>query len=141
MRALSLYQPWASLIAHGVKRVETRTWLTKYRGDVAIHATKSEVKGFGAGVIPYHRLPQGVATPHACLLAVVCIDDCILMDEENIPTFSELERELGNYKPGNWAWILSNVRLLREPVPAQGYQGIWPVKPSTERAVLDQIGS
>jgi len=42
MKALSLWQPWASLIALDVKRIETRGWSTKYRGPLAIHAGKSE---------------------------------------------------------------------------------------------------
>lgn len=40
MKALSLTQPWASLIAIGAKRVETRSWSTNHRGPVAIHAAK-----------------------------------------------------------------------------------------------------
>jgi hypothetical protein len=40
VKALSLHQPWASLIALSVKRIETRSWSTKYRGPLAIHATK-----------------------------------------------------------------------------------------------------
>jgi hypothetical protein len=38
MKALTLYQPWASLIACRVKTIETRPWATKYRGSLAIHA-------------------------------------------------------------------------------------------------------
>ena len=40
MKALSLTQPWASLVADGRKTTETRSWLTHYRGPLAIHATK-----------------------------------------------------------------------------------------------------
>lgn len=40
MRAISLWQPWASAIAVGSKRFETRSWATKYRGPIAIHAAK-----------------------------------------------------------------------------------------------------
>lgn len=38
MKALTLHQPWASLVALGVKRIETRSWSTSYRGALAIHA-------------------------------------------------------------------------------------------------------
>lgn len=38
MKALTLHQPWATLVAAGVKRIETRSWSTKYRGPLAIHA-------------------------------------------------------------------------------------------------------
>lgn len=40
MKALSLWQPWASLLACGAKRYETRSWATNYRGPMAIHASK-----------------------------------------------------------------------------------------------------
>lgn len=42
MKALTIRQPWASLIAHGVKTIETRSWSTEYRGPLAIHAGKSK---------------------------------------------------------------------------------------------------
>jgi hypothetical protein len=40
MRAISLWQPWASLIPLGAKKIETRSWSTKYRGPLLIHAAK-----------------------------------------------------------------------------------------------------
>lgn len=39
MKTLSIKQPWASLIAHGIKDVENRTWRTKHRGRIYIHAS------------------------------------------------------------------------------------------------------
>ncbi len=42
MKAISLHQPWASLVATGVKTIETRSWSTKYRGPLAIHAAKRQ---------------------------------------------------------------------------------------------------
>lgn len=41
MKALSIRQPWAWLIAQGIKDVENRTWATKYRGSFLIHASKN----------------------------------------------------------------------------------------------------
>lgn len=38
MKALTLYQPWAGLVAANIKTIETRPWVTRYRGPVAIHA-------------------------------------------------------------------------------------------------------
>jgi hypothetical protein len=40
MKALTLHQPWASLVAVGAKTIETRSWSTRYRGPLAIHAAK-----------------------------------------------------------------------------------------------------
>ena len=39
MKALSIKQPWASLIAHGIKDIENRTWKTNFRGRIYIHAS------------------------------------------------------------------------------------------------------
>lgn len=44
MRAISLWQPWASAVALGSKRIETRHWATTYRGPLAIHAAQRCVK-------------------------------------------------------------------------------------------------
>jgi activating signal cointegrator 1 len=41
MKAITILEPWASLIACGAKKIETRSWSTKYRGNIAIHAAKS----------------------------------------------------------------------------------------------------
>lgn len=40
MKALSLWQPWASLMVHGMKRIETRGWYMRHRGPLLIHAAK-----------------------------------------------------------------------------------------------------
>lgn len=42
MKAITLWQPWASLIAIGAKKYETRSWKTNYRGPIAIHAAKKD---------------------------------------------------------------------------------------------------
>lgn len=44
MKAISIWQPWASAVALGAKKIETRGWSTKYRGPLAIHASKRLVK-------------------------------------------------------------------------------------------------
>ena len=45
MKVLTLHQPWASLVALGVKTIETRSWSTQYRGPLAIHAAAKVVYG------------------------------------------------------------------------------------------------
>lgn len=42
MKALTIWQPWASLLAQGEKKYETRGWPTKYRGPIAIHAAMKD---------------------------------------------------------------------------------------------------
>lgn len=50
MKALTLHQPWASLIAIGVKSIETRSWSTKYRGPLAIHASAKRTRAMSCNL-------------------------------------------------------------------------------------------
>lgn len=130
MKALSLWQPWASLIALGAKQYETRSWQTAYRGPLAIHAAKnrseldycysepfcSSLKA--GGLYKPSDLPFG---------AVVCIVDLVSISR-TATIYSEIgdqERAFGNYSPGRYAWELQLVKRLAPPVPARGAQGLW----------------
>ncbi|TRU31740.1 MAG: ASCH domain-containing protein [Microcystis aeruginosa Ma_QC_B_20070730_S2] len=53
MKAISLWQPWASLVANGLKLYETRGWPTKYRGVLAIHAAKRPLCKQGKSLISH----------------------------------------------------------------------------------------
>jgi len=126
MIALSLMQPWASLVALKHKRIETRSWTTIYRGPLAIHASKGmplwakEVceDETERGLLPPDSLPLG-AIVAVCRLADVRRTEIVE------PTLSENERRLGNYEPGRFAWFLEDVDALPEPIPAKGSLGLW----------------
>src|SRR3712207_3561005 len=45
LKAITLHQPWATLMSVGAKMWETRSWATDYRGKIAIHASKTFSKG------------------------------------------------------------------------------------------------
>jgi activating signal cointegrator 1 len=59
LKALSLYQPWASLVALGVKTIETRSWSTSYRGPLAIHAGR-HVARMDEAFSAWTALPLGI---------------------------------------------------------------------------------
>jgi hypothetical protein len=149
LKALTLIQPWASLVAVGAKCIETRSWPTNYRGLVAIHAGKSwdempmlyflhdsapeldpDIKAMVAAlssagyVYPWDMLPRGA------IVAVAEIVDCQRVTAENTPPAPELY--FGDYsdefsKRGRYAWHLANVRRLPEPIPCRGAQQLWTV--------------
>lgn len=143
MRALSLWQPWASAIALGIKTVETRSWSTKYRGTLLIHATQRfprEALEFArmeaeVGRLP-ERLPLGAVVAVATLATVQPAMECV-------PSFSpeaSIERLYGDYSPGRWGWVLRDVRALPEPIPASGGQGLWRPSDMLVRDVADALG-
>lgn len=140
MKVLSLIQPWATLVAIGAKCIETRAWSTPYRGPIAIHASKwqdangrvvnAQVAEYLAlchgepfrtaltqgGIERVRQLPSGAVVAIARLVDVVPTDVVIVDD---------YERELGNYRPGRFAWRLADVRPLSTPLPARGMPGLW----------------
>lgn len=148
MKALSLWQPWASAIALGSKRIETRSWATGYRGPLLIHAARTKVglevarpmSGIWRDVL---RVPMGVsveaalrALPFGAVLVRCELFDCVPAgDTEAIreaarrsgERYSPYEHDLGNYRSGRWAWMLRNVEPLPAPVPMRARQGLFEV--------------
>src|SRR5690606_37683457 len=82
IKALSVWEPWASLIATGVKRHETRHWETTYRGPIAIQAAKTLDLAGAPDQLCQDVLgplwPKG--RPHGCVVAVAYLSDCIPTD-------------------------------------------------------------
>lgn len=125
MRAISLWQPWASAMAVGLKMNETRSWSTNYRGPVAIHAAirwTREEQSYYIHHPDYSLLPAMV--PLGKIVAIGNLVMCTPV-ENVIPT--ERERSWGNYSEGRYAWIFDDVRALPEPIPFKGAQGFFNV--------------
>ena len=132
MKALSLTQPWASLVASGAKKVETRSWSTSYRGRLAIHAAKGfplSARNFASEEFTLGRLPGRI--PRGAILAVVTLAD-VRRTEEIAPTLSALERLYGDYSVGRYAWVLEDVQMLPQPIPYKGALGLFDVILPTE---------
>lgn len=149
MKALSLWQPWASLIAIGAKKIETRSWSTYYRGPLVIHAAKSVVGientvremygdnlnfpnrdphcfarlAFSAFVGVYSEPFKFRELPLGAALCFVELVDCV--PTETITDISRAERAFGNYAPGRFAWILKDLQCFDAPVPIKGGQRLW----------------
>ena len=132
MRAISLWQPWASAIALGVKRVETRHWSTQYRGALAIHAARRwthEQKSFAFMEVSLGRLPN--LLPLGAVVAVCRLADCVptedLMAGRIQYGINPVERIYGNYDPGRFGWLLEDIRPLPEPITFKGGQSFFTV--------------
>ena len=126
IKAISLWQPWASLVAAGVKLHETRHWPTDYRGPLAIHAAKTmDVAG-----APEHLCMDlfgpwwAKELPRGAMLAVARMASC----RPAMTVADHLQRAdlaSGNFAPGRYAWRLADVRRLARPIPVTGRQGLF----------------
>ena len=130
MKAITLTQPWATLVAIGAKRIETRSWRTSHRGPLAIHAAKG-MPDWAKDICneePFRSvlLAAGIAgvcdLPRGCVIATASLIGC-LTTEQSFP--SEQEEAFGDYGPGRFAWWLDNVVPLPAPIPAKGSLGLW----------------
>lgn len=127
MRAISLWQPWASAVALGVKRVETRHWSTNYTGTLAIHAAKRWTRAereFAEIEHTLGRLPSRL--PLGALVATCTLMGC-RRTEDVSHQLGSIERMYGNYDSGRFAWFLTDIQALDEPIPWKGAQGFFNV--------------
>lgn len=148
MKAVSLWQFWASAVALGEKRYETRGWATPYRGDLLIHAAKRKmtkddhewfeyVDGpeiFGRHGVTIDNLPYGAG------LCVVNLVACHRVDESFRNPMRIQECFLGDFSDGRFAWEFRDLRPLREPLPLRGQQGLWNVDDALIRPLLNDGG-
>lgn len=143
-RALSLYQPWASLIGVG-KIHETRSWATDYRGLLLIHAARKWNAGLCRMAFSHpFRSALGLADcldvyldrrgknllrvckpplPLGAVVAICRLSGCA--ETSRVVPASPFDRAFGDWSFGRWAWFLEDVRRLAEPVPCVGKQGLW----------------
>jgi hypothetical protein len=143
MKALSLSQPWASLLMLGVKRLETRCWHTSHRGPLLIHASKNFSRAArllclqepgraalaAAGVANCRQLPVGA------VLGVVELVDCVRV--EDAPAVPAEELPLGDFSPGRWLWRVARPRLLAMPLPYRGRLGLFDIPDSLVPPIPD----
>jgi hypothetical protein len=146
MKAISLWQPWASLVATGAKTIETRSWPTKYRGPLAIHAAKRcddetlyqlsmwHVQGglaplVGKPLDVYGKTWAGIELvnlPFGAIIGVANLVDCVRTDNM---TMADIAGQLpfGDFSLGRYAWIFKEFCPLDKPIPCKGKQGLWNV--------------
>lgn len=124
MKALTICQPYAELIMRGTKVIENRTWPTKHRGHMYIHAGKSRawfdddaqlIKEFG-------RMP-----PFGAVVGIADMYDCVHISR--LP-----EHLVGNeHANGPYCWLLRNVVAIG-PWPYRGAQGLFDINDLDEVA-------
>ena len=121
MRVLTLKQPWATLVAEGIKKYEFRSWKINYRGKVLIHA------GVGIDKEEMERFKNmNLDFPSRRILAEVEIEDCLELDDElNQKIINENNIAYGSKYRTGYAWKLKNVKKLDINKEVNGKLGLW----------------
>ena len=124
MKVITIKQPYASLIAEGLKRYEFRTWRTRYRGEILIHAGKGVDKEAMKKFECYH-----LEYPTGCIIAKAVITDCVYVDytlrkmlqEENPLVYSGV---VCDPSWDGYGFQLGNVEKI-DAIPVNGKLSLW----------------
>ena len=151
MKVITLWQPWATLVALGVKVHETRSWSTKYRGPLAIHAAKRPMDQDGRRLLDdlyaFELVDAndvanaaGFLVPHGaivCTVNLVSVEPARRVSRRYVGYVDThlADKMCGDFDPGRFAWRLGNVR--RCDVPHKGTQGIRDLPEHTARLVRE----
>ena len=144
IRILTLTQPWATLIALGAKKIETRSWKTNYRGLVAIHAGKGftqrerEAISWGptSSALAECSITRCGVLPLGQIVAIARLHSCLPTSETLVvPDKDTREFQLGDYSPGRYMWLFKDLVTLPTPIPYKGSQGLGRV----HQPVLDDL--
>ena len=123
MKVITIKQPYATLIAEGLKEYEFRTWKTKYRGDILIHAGKGIDK---KAMERFNDL--NLKYPSGCIIAT--ITDCVYVDNQ---LKEELQQKNDKVyygivnKDSNWegyGFKIENVEKIT-PIEINGKLSLW----------------
>lgn len=151
LKAITLYEPWASLMAIGAKQNETRGHRTLHRGDICIHAAKispgvsDEV--LRAELRAYSDRDFGQRASAGCIVAMVDLFEVRRTEDFGFEgtdplliQISEEEQGFGNYGAGRFVYRTRNLRRLRSTVPCRGFQCVgWTVPDEIEQRVREQL--
>lgn len=145
IKALTIWQPYCQFLVRGTKHFETRTWATKYRGPVAIHAAaRPAFKGvidtlrtlvkkaslpkalrqivYNDGVAPVESINE---YPRSSVVAIGRLVACHQITPKLLNKVGPIERILGNWHLGDYAWEFEDIVEMPQPIPAKGQQGLW----------------
>ena len=126
MKVISIKEPFATLITNGLKKIETRSWKTNYRGEIFIHASgKSLAKEFLTNDYVVDLI-KDMDMNYGNIICRCNLVDCIYMDEEFLEYIKQhpTEYNVGEYKLGRYAWIMEDIEPIH-PIPAKGKLNIW----------------
>lgn len=121
MKVITLKQPWATLVAEGIKKYEFRSWKTNYRGKLLIHA------GIGVDKEAMEKVKHlALKFPSRKIIASVDLIDCLLLDEElNNKIINEKNIAYGNKIRDGYAWKIDNVIKIDSDINVNGKLGLW----------------
>jgi hypothetical protein len=137
MRALSIKQPWASLIVHGFKRFEMRNWPTRHRGRILIHASKTwsaaQLAFFESAPVR-GRLEPFLPLPFGALIGFVDIVECYHV--RSMPRPASPESIWSDFDSFTYAFELAHPIPISRPAYLKGDRGLVEIADDLAKSLL-----
>ena len=150
--AISSQQPFPSAIAQGKKTIELKTWATRYRGMIAIHAGK---QWYGGVKLPGRVTEEKIQPiknalkrmsmsgkiadyPMGAIIAVARLVACRHLTSDEYKALQNEHRSDAAWEPNEYAWFFEDVRQLDTPIETRGYLGLFPVSATILNSVVTQ---
>lgn len=133
LKVITLRQPWATLVAEGIKKYEFRSWKTKYRGKILIHAgtgiDKEDMKKYDNMNLEF--LSRRI-------VAIAEIEDCLELDEQlNKKIIAENNIAYGNKIRTGYAWKLKNIKKIDYHREINGKLGLWNINDEILNSIIN----
>ncbi len=131
MYALSLLQPWATLVVIGAKTIETRSWSTRHRGSLLIHASQGKAgEIFASDSLFKKYIPDFNALPFGAIIGSVWVEKILRtedfeLNDVDMNALTLEEKAFGDYTSGRYGWLLSDPIKFKQPITARGMPGLW----------------
>lgn len=131
-RVISLTQPWATFIMVGLKNYETRSWQTKYRGSLLIHATRETDESYCSrpeidALIKQYNI---TSFPNGVLLGECRLLNCY-KTEFTVNKMTKQELLVGDFGDRRYAWEFNDYSeriVFDNPISVRGNMGLWTLK-------------
>jgi hypothetical protein len=141
MKAISLWEPWATAMALGLKHYETRSWPTTHRGRLAICSAKRPLDEVGIALCEEFMI-NTAALQFGVVLCVVNVTGCQpsehFGDGRAFPLLGA-EESWGNYSHGRYVWTSNDLMAIHSPVKVTGRQGLFELPADVFCEVLRQL--
>lgn len=122
--ALSVRQPWATLIVQGLKTIEVRSWRDDHRGHLFIHASRKPDE-IGMKEFPLTNLTLGAIIGSVELIAIE------RFTRELWRALADQHLQSGRFVPGLYAWHFANQKVIVPPIPLRGSLKLFPIELSS----------
>lgn len=151
LKTISIWQPWASLLVHNHKFIETRGWpapKSLIGTTIGIASTKTIKPEQRQAVLDdeFARfytatgLPPLEELPHGYLLGTVLLHSCEVITDETMEEITEEEAAFGWFSPGRYAWRVRHPTRYVPPIAVRGSQGIWEHRSNGPLSLVPQAG-